>query len=43
VAWIGLFWLGKGKLAGFCEFGNDPSDSIKCGVFLDKTMKARRG
>jgi hypothetical protein len=30
-------WTGRGggPLAGFCEHGNEPSDSIKCGEFLD--------
>jgi hypothetical protein len=26
---------GQGQVAGFCECGNEPSDSIKCGEFLD--------
>ena len=26
---------GQGQVAGTCEFGNDPSDSIKCWEFLD--------
>ena len=24
-----------GQLAGTCEFGNEPSGSLKCGEFLD--------
>jgi hypothetical protein len=24
-----------GQVAGFCEYGNEPSGSIKCGEFLD--------
>ena len=28
--------LGQGQLAGTCEYGNEPSDSIKCGEFLDQ-------
>ena len=26
---------GKGQVAGTCECGNEPSDSIKCGKCLD--------
>jgi hypothetical protein len=26
---------GQGQVAGSCECGNEPSDSIKCGEFLD--------
>ena len=26
---------GKGQVAGTCEYGNDLSDSMKCGKFLD--------
>jgi hypothetical protein len=26
----------KGQMAGACEFGNEPSGSIKCGEFLDQ-------
>jgi len=26
---------GKGQVAGTCNCGNEPSDSIKCGEFLD--------
>ena len=25
----------KGRMAGTCECGNEPSGSIKCGEFLD--------
>jgi hypothetical protein len=25
----------KGLVAGSCEYGNEPSGSIKCGVFLE--------
>ena len=25
----------RGPVAGSCEFGNEPSGSIKCGKFLD--------
>jgi hypothetical protein len=25
----------KGPLAGFCEYGCQPSGSVKCGIFLD--------
>jgi hypothetical protein len=31
----GLGWLRMGQLAGACECGEEPSDSIKCGEFLD--------
>ena len=27
--------LGLGQVAGCCESGNEPSDSLKCGEFLD--------
>ena len=27
---------GQGQVAGTCEFGNEPSGSIKCGEFLDQ-------
>jgi len=27
--------LGKGRMAGTCECGNEPTGSIKCGEFLD--------
>jgi hypothetical protein len=27
---------GYGQVAGFCERGNKPSGSMKCGEFLDK-------
>jgi hypothetical protein len=26
----------EGAIAGFCEYGNEPSGSIKCGEFLDQ-------
>jgi hypothetical protein len=26
--------LGQGQVAGCCECGNEPSGSIKCGVFI---------
>jgi hypothetical protein len=26
---------GQGSVAGFCEHGNEPSGSTKCGEFLD--------
>jgi hypothetical protein len=36
--WMGVGWmqlaLDKGQV-GSCEHGNEPSDSIKCRVFLD--------
>ena len=34
-AWIGLILLRIGQVAGTCECGNGPSDSVKCGEFLD--------
>jgi hypothetical protein len=34
-AWIGLFWLRIGTDGGACEYGNEPSGSIKCGELLD--------
>ena len=34
--WTGLSWLRIGKVGGhLCVCGNEPSDSIKCGEFLD--------
>jgi hypothetical protein len=30
----GFIWLRIGTGAGFCEHGNEPSDSIKDGEFL---------
>jgi len=27
---------GQGKVAGFCEHGNETSGSIKCELFLDQ-------
>ena len=32
---LDLAGLGLGQVAGTCECGNEPSDSIKCGQFLD--------
>ena len=34
VIWTGSSWLKIGTVAGTCECGNEPSDSIKCGEFL---------
>ena len=31
MAWTGLIGSGRGQLAGYCECGNEISDSIKCG------------
>ena len=28
-------WINLAKDAGACEYGNELSDSIKCGKFLD--------
>jgi len=35
--WGGLDWVDDsgGQVAGSCEGGNEPSDHIKCGEFLD--------
>ena len=33
--WTGSIWLRIGTGAGTCECGNEYSDSIKCGEFLD--------
>ena len=30
IAWTGLIGSGRGQLAGYCESGNEISDSIKC-------------
>jgi hypothetical protein len=27
--------LGQGPMPGYCEHGDEPSGSIKCGEFLD--------
>jgi hypothetical protein len=32
--WTRLSWLRR-QVVGTCECGNEPSDSIKCGKFLD--------
>ena len=37
--WVyGLNWASPGyrEVADACEFGNEPSGSIKCGKFLEK-------
>jgi hypothetical protein len=34
VAWTGSIWLRIEQVAGFCEYGDEPAGSIKCGVFL---------
>jgi len=34
-AWTGSIWLRQGEVAGICECGNEPSGSIKCGMFLE--------
>ena len=33
----GLDWVGpgQGQVADACEYGNEPSGSMKCGEFLD--------
>jgi len=33
--WTGSSWLGTGQVAGTCECGNEPSNSIKCWEFLE--------
>jgi len=33
--WTGSSWLRVGQVTGTCEWGNEPSGSIKCGEFLD--------
>jgi hypothetical protein len=38
VGWVCMdwkSWLSTGEVAGCCERGNEPLDSIKCGEFLD--------
>jgi len=34
-AWTGSIWLRQGEMTGTCECGNEPSGSIKCGIFLE--------
>jgi len=33
--WTRSIWLRIGQMTGTCECGNEPSDSIECGEFLD--------
>ena len=33
-AWTGFVWLRTGSSYGFCEHGNEPLGTIKCGEFL---------
>ena len=33
--WTELIWLRIEQVVGFCESGNEPSSSMKCGEFLD--------
>jgi len=33
--WTGLAWLRIGAVAGCCENGNEPSDSIRGGEFRE--------
>ena len=33
--WTGSSWHRIGRVGGHCECGNEPSDSIKYGEFLD--------
>jgi hypothetical protein len=39
VGWGGMDWINlaqdRGQLAGSCEYGYEPSGSIKCGEFLE--------
>ena len=35
VIWTGLDWPRIRQVADACECGNEPSVSVKCGVFLD--------
>jgi hypothetical protein len=35
IVWIELA-QDRGRVAGACESGNEPSGSIKCGEFLDQ-------
>jgi len=32
---IGFVYFGIEKVAGFCQHGNEPSDFVKCGEFLE--------
>ena len=34
-AWTGSSWLRIGTVSGTCEYGNEPSGSIKYGKFFD--------
>jgi uncharacterized Fe-S cluster-containing MiaB family protein len=33
--WTGCIWLRIGVICYFCEYGNEPSVSIKGGEFID--------
>jgi hypothetical protein len=33
--WDGSIWPGQGQVGGTCEYGDEPSGSIKCGELLD--------
>ena len=42
--WVyGLDWAGPGQrqVADACECGNEPSDSVKCGEFLDQLQTSQ--
>jgi hypothetical protein len=39
--WSGLNWIRKGKEAGFCEHGNEPSGSMKAGNMLTSCATIR--
>jgi len=34
--WTKCSWPWAGRVAGFCEHGNEPSGSIKCMVIVDR-------
>ena len=42
--WVcGLDWAGpgQGQVADACEWGNEPSGSVKCGEFLDQLQTSQ--
>ena len=34
--WTKCSWPWAGRVAGSCEYGNEPSGSVKCRVILDR-------
>jgi hypothetical protein len=38
IGWDGVDWIGSGyrQVAGCCEHGDEHSDSMQCGEFLDQ-------